>query len=38
MALLDISALLWVTGFFLFTWKYWPMLVWPRIDEDQRPA
>ncbi len=27
MALLGISALLWVTSFLLFVWKYWPMLV-----------
>jgi len=38
MALLGISALLWVTSFPLFVWKYWPMLVFPRNDEDRPPA
>jgi uncharacterized protein involved in response to NO len=36
MALLDVSALLWVTSFLLFAWKYGPMLVWPRADQGQR--
>ncbi len=38
LALLGISALLWVTSFLLFAWKYWPMLVLPRNDEDQSRA
>ena len=38
MALLGISALLWVISFLLFVWKYWPMLVWPPNDEDQPSA
>jgi uncharacterized protein involved in response to NO len=38
MALFGISALLWVTSFLLFVWKYWPMLVFPRNDEDRPPA
>jgi uncharacterized protein involved in response to NO len=38
LALLGTSALLWVTSFLLFSWKYWPMLVWPRNDEDQTRA
>jgi uncharacterized protein involved in response to NO len=38
MALLGISALLWVISFLLFAWKYWPMLVLPRNDEDHPSA
>jgi uncharacterized protein involved in response to NO len=38
MALLGISALLWVISFLLCVWKYWPMLVLPRNDEDQPAA
>jgi uncharacterized protein involved in response to NO len=35
-ALLSISALLWVASFLAFAWRYWPMLVRPRIDQDHR--
>ncbi|MGH6877821.1 MAG: NnrS family protein [Rhizomicrobium sp.] len=38
MALLDISALLWVTSFLLFALKYLPMLVEPRIDESRQSS
>ena len=37
-ALLGISALLWVISFLLFAWKYWRMLVWRRNGEDQPSA
>ncbi len=35
-ALLGISALLWAATFVVFAWRYWPMLVSPRLDEDHR--
>lgn len=36
MDLLNISALLWVASFLIFAWRYWPMLIWPRIDQGHR--
>jgi uncharacterized protein involved in response to NO len=38
MFLLQLSALLWVASFLLFTLAYGPMLVSPRIDEGRRLA